>query len=135
MERRLVCIRSLFMVISRAVDACSYFLVLSYSYYVFIMCTVIFINVMYNLKDNFFLLSHLAHFYTYLYIMKNTHSIKYSRQPWEFLYLVLSAGFRHRKEKMYQQDITINNEFYTYRQSLQKNAYISTPLLNFKYHI
>jgi len=67
--------------------------------------------------------------------MKNTHSIKYSRQPWEFLYLVLSAGFRHRKEKMYQQDITINNEFYTYRQSLQKNAYISTPLLNFKYHI
>jgi hypothetical protein len=47
----------------------------------------------------------------------------------------LSAGFKHHKEKMYQQDITVNSELYTYRQSLQKNAYASTPFLNFKYHI
>ena len=60
---------SLFMVISWDVDACSYYLVLSYFYYVFIMCTEIFINVMYNLRDNFFLLSLIAHFYAYLYIL------------------------------------------------------------------
>jgi len=35
------------------------------------MCTDIFINVMYNLEDNFFV-SHIAHFYTYLYIIKYT---------------------------------------------------------------
>ena len=48
---------------------------------------------------------------------------------------MLSAGFQHHKEMTYQQDITINNEFYTYKQFLQKNAFTSTPFLNFKYHI
>jgi len=47
---------SLFMAISWDVDACSYYLVLSYSYYVFIVCTEIFINVVYNFKRLFLLI-------------------------------------------------------------------------------